>query len=114
MPAHKPEDCDRLFEYYLNAGDLNHLVMLFEDGCSLVRSDGGVGTGHAAVRAVFEPMLATRPRIKLEVVKVVRTGADPAIRQGHRGGAPAARRELALRHRRSGGAGLMSESTRRA
>ena len=79
MPAHKPEDCDRLFEYYLNAGDLNHLVMLFEDSCSLVRSDGGVGTGHAAVRAVFEPMLATRPRIKLEVVKVVRTGADLAL-----------------------------------
>lgn len=79
MPAHKPEDCDRLFEYYLNAGDLNHLVMLYEDGCSLVRSDGGVGTGHAAVRAVYEPMLATRPRIKLEVVKVVRTGADLAL-----------------------------------
>jgi len=79
MPARKPEDCDRLFEYYLNAGDLNHLVMLFEDSCSLVRSDGGVGTGHAAVRAVFEPMLATRPRIKLEVVKVVRTGADLAL-----------------------------------
>jgi uncharacterized protein (TIGR02246 family) len=79
MPAHKPEECDRLFEYYLNAGDLIHLVMLYEDGCSLVRSDGGVGTGHAAVRAVYEPMLATRPRIKLEVVKVVRTGADLAL-----------------------------------
>ena len=79
MPAHNPEDCHRLFEYYLNAGDLNHLVMLYEDGCSLVRSDGGVGTGHAAVRAVYEPMLATRPRIKLEVVKVVRTGADLAL-----------------------------------
>jgi ketosteroid isomerase-like protein len=55
MPALKPEDCDRLFEYYLNAGDLNHLVML------------------------FEPLLATRPRIKLEVVKVVQTGKDLAL-----------------------------------
>jgi len=79
MPALKPEDCDRLFEYYLNAGDLNHLVMLYEENCSLVRSDGGVGTGHAAVRAVFEPMLATHPRIKLEVVKVVPNGKDLAV-----------------------------------
>ena len=79
MPALKPEDCDRLFEYYLNAGDLNHLVMLYEEGCSLVRRDGGVGKGHAAVREVFEPMLATRPRIKLEVVKVIPTGKDLAL-----------------------------------
>ena len=79
MPAHTPEDCDRLFEYYLNAGDLNHLVMLYEDGCSLVRRDGGVCTGHAAIRAVFEPMLATHPRIKLEVVKVVPNGKDLAV-----------------------------------
>jgi ketosteroid isomerase-like protein len=79
MPALKPEDCDRLFEYYLNAGDLNHLVMLYEENCSLVRSDGGVGTGHAAVRAQFEPMLATHPRIKLEVVKVVPNGKDLAV-----------------------------------
>jgi uncharacterized protein (TIGR02246 family) len=79
MPALKPEDCDRLFEYYLNAGDLNHLVMLYEENCSLVRRDGGVGTGHAAVRAVFEPMLATHPRIKLEVVKVVPNGKDLAV-----------------------------------
>lgn len=79
MPALKPEDCDRLFEYYLNAGDLNHLVMLYEDGCSLVRSDGGIGTGHASVRAVFEPMLATHPRIKLDVVKVIQTGKDLAL-----------------------------------
>ena len=79
MPALKPEDCDRLFEYYLNSGDLNHLVMLYEEGCSLVRRDGGVATGHAGVRAVFEPLLATRPRIKLEVVKVVQTGKDLAL-----------------------------------
>ena len=79
MPALKPEDCDRLFEYYLNAGDLNHLVMLFEEGCNLVRSDGSVATGHAAIRAVFEPMLATHPRIKLEVVKVVQNGKDLAV-----------------------------------
>ena len=79
MPALTPQDCDRLFEYYLNAGDLNHLVMLYEDGCSLVRRDGGVSTGHAGVRAVFEPMLATHPRIKLEVVKVIPTGKDLAL-----------------------------------
>ena len=58
MPALKPEDCDRLFEYYFNAGDLGHLVMLYEDGCCLVRSDGGVATGHAAIRAVFDAGLS--------------------------------------------------------
>ena len=79
MPALKPEDCDRLFEYYFNAGDLGHLVMLYEDGCCLIRGDGGVATGHAAIRAMFEPMLATHPRIKLELVKVVQNGGDLAL-----------------------------------
>ena len=45
----------------------------------MVRSDGGVATGHAAIRAVFEPMLATHPRIKLELVKVVQNGQDLAL-----------------------------------
>jgi len=38
-----------------------------------------VATGHAAIRDVLARMLATRPAIRTEVTKVVRTGDALAI-----------------------------------
>ena len=74
MPARTPEDCDRLFAEHVNAGDLEALLALYEPGCSLVRADGGVATGHAAIREVLGRLVAMRPAIRTEIVKVVRMG----------------------------------------
>jgi len=79
MPARTPEDCDRLFAEHVNAGDLEALLALYEPGCSLVQADGGVATGHAAIREVLGRLVAMRPAIRTEIVKVVRTGDDLAV-----------------------------------
>jgi uncharacterized protein (TIGR02246 family) len=79
MSARTPEDCDRLFAEHVNAGDLEALLALYESDCAFVKSDGSVATGHAAIRDVLARMLATRPAIRTEVTKVVRTGDALAI-----------------------------------
>ena len=40
MPAGSPADCDRLFEQHVNAGDVEAVVALYEEGGSLVQRDG--------------------------------------------------------------------------
>jgi uncharacterized protein (TIGR02246 family) len=79
MTARTPEDCDRLFAEHVNAGDLEALLALYEPGCTLVRADGDAATGHAAIREVLGRLVAMRPTIRTEIVKVVRTGGDLAI-----------------------------------
>ncbi len=53
MPARTPGDCDRLFAEHVNAGDGEAVVALYEEGGSFVQHDGGVATGHAAIRGVI-------------------------------------------------------------
>ena len=82
MAARRPEDCDRLFGERLNAGDVDALLALYEPECAVVLRDGTAVSGHAAMRAYLERVVAMRVSIRLEVAK-------------------AARRHLALRARRS-------------
>jgi uncharacterized protein (TIGR02246 family) len=77
--ARTPEDCDRFFAEHVNAGDLDALVALYEPGGSLVQADGGVAVGHAKIREVLGRLVALRPTLHTEIVKVVQTGADLAI-----------------------------------
>ena len=79
MTARTPEDCDRLFAEHVNAGDLGALLALYEPGCALVKSDGNVVAGHAAIREVMARLIAMRPTMRTEVTKVVRTGDALAI-----------------------------------
>jgi len=79
MPAHTPEECDRLFGEHFNAGDLDALMTLYEPGGSLVRLDGSVATGHADIRRVLDRLVAMRPTLRLNVLKVVRNGEDIAM-----------------------------------
>ena len=78
MSARTPEDCDRLFAEHVNAGDLDALLALYEPGCTLAQSDGGVAVGQAAIREVMQRLIAMRP-IRTEVVRVLRAGDDLAI-----------------------------------
>jgi uncharacterized protein (TIGR02246 family) len=79
MPARTPEECDRLFGEYVNSGDLDRLVKLYDPTCSLVQRDGNVVTGHAAIREFLGRLVAMQPKFSSKVVKVVKAGDDLAM-----------------------------------
>jgi len=74
MPARTPGDCDRLFEDHVNAGDVEAVVALYEEGASLVQRDGAVATGHAAIRGVITRLVVIRDALRNDVVRVVEAG----------------------------------------
>lgn len=79
MSARTPADVDRLFGEYVNAGQLDALLDLYEPTASLVGLDGSVATGHAALRAALGAILASRPRLTMHVTRVVEDGSGIAI-----------------------------------
>jgi len=78
MPAQTPEDVDRLFGEYFNAGDTEGIVALYERAGTLATLDAGVLTGHAAIREYFAKVLELKPKIEMGIVKVVAGGGDVA------------------------------------
>jgi hypothetical protein len=46
MSLHKPEEWPRLFEQYLNAGDLDAVVALYEPSASFVARSGETVVGR--------------------------------------------------------------------
>jgi uncharacterized protein (TIGR02246 family) len=74
MQAKKPADCDRLFGEYAGKGDLKGLLSLYEEECTFVRADRSVHTGLAEVRKILASVAERRPRITMNVFKVVRVG----------------------------------------
>lgn len=79
MPARTPEECDHLFGEYVNRGDLDGLLKLYDPTGSLAQRDGGIANGHAAIGAVLGRLVAMRPRLSVKVVKVIRAGEDLAM-----------------------------------
>lgn len=79
MPARTPEDCDRLFAERLNAGDLDGLVALYEPRATFVPQEGEPATGVEAIRHSLLPFLAMKPKLKMNVTKVVSAGGDVAV-----------------------------------
>ena len=79
MPAWTPEECDHLFGEYVNRGDLDALLKLYDPTGSLVQRDGSVATGLPAIGAVLGRLVAMRPRLGVKVVKVVKAGDDLAM-----------------------------------
>ena len=69
-----PEACDRLFVEHVNAGDLDAVLSLYEPACRMVRRDGGVAQGHGEIREILARLIAQRPRMTAEIVKVVTAG----------------------------------------
>jgi uncharacterized protein (TIGR02246 family) len=78
MTARTPEDCDRLFAEYTNAGDLDALIQLYEPRASLIQPDGSAATGHAAIRAALAELLGSNPRIEMKTVRMAK-GDDLAV-----------------------------------
>ena len=56
MPAQKPEECDNLFEKYVNEGNLDALVDLYEPNATLVPAPGQAAViGTEASAPPFSP-----------------------------------------------------------
>jgi len=79
MLARSPEECDRLFGEHVSAGDLDKVVALYEENASFVQHDGHVAHGHAAIRQALSRLVAMRPKLRLDVVKVVAGAGDLAV-----------------------------------
>ncbi len=79
MPARTAEECDALFEERINAGDLDGLVALYEPNAAFVPQDGEVLHGTAAIREALAGFVATKPRLKMNVTRVIPIGTDLAM-----------------------------------
>ena len=73
MSAKTPEDCDRLFGEGVNAGDAAAVAALYEADGVLV-FEGDTLRGPDAIRGFLEQMIAAKPRITMNVTRVVRGG----------------------------------------
>jgi uncharacterized protein (TIGR02246 family) len=74
MPAQKPEECDLLIAEYINTGNLDGAVELYEPSATFVAAPGKTITGQAAIREVLKGMLAGKPRLTMKVPIVVQNG----------------------------------------
>jgi enoyl-CoA hydratase len=63
MTTSDPENLHRLFAERANAGDIDGLLALYEDGAAFVGPDGVNATGIAAIRERLESLLALSPHI---------------------------------------------------
>ena len=74
MSPHKPEDWPRLFEQYLNAGDLDAVVALYEPAASFVARSGETVVGRDEICKVLASMIGAKTRLHSRVVKEVIVG----------------------------------------
>jgi uncharacterized protein (TIGR02246 family) len=79
MAARTPEECDALFERYLNAGELDALVALYEPGATLVPNPDERAVGQAAIREALAPLIAAKAQMRLRVGHVLYAGDDLAM-----------------------------------
>ena len=80
MPARKPEDLDIMIGQFINAGDVESALTLYEPDAAFVVEPGKVVTGKDAIREVLSGVLAMKPTISIEV-KAVESG-DLALLYG--------------------------------
>jgi len=88
MPARTPEEVDALFEKYLNEGNLNALVELYEPGATLIGSPGQPASGQEAIRNVLAAFIAAKANLKLNVTQTIVAG-DIAVTYNDWGGTAA-------------------------
>jgi ketosteroid isomerase-like protein len=74
VAAQKPEDCDHLIAEYINSGNVQAAVDLYEPTATFVAEPGKPMSGHAAIREVIAGFVASKPRIAMKVPIVVQSG----------------------------------------
>jgi len=72
--AQTPADLDRLFGERVNAGDIDGVLALYESDATLIRQDRTAATGTAAIREELVKLVALRPQMTLNVIRVVPGG----------------------------------------
>jgi uncharacterized protein (TIGR02246 family) len=64
--AAKPEDLTRLFVAAANRGDAAGIAALYEEDAVMAYPPGGQTVGRAAIQALWEKVLASRPHFEPE------------------------------------------------
>lgn len=72
--AAEPEDLGRLFLERASAGDVDGVVALYGPSAVLASAQGGLAIGTAAIRQVYEMLLAGRPQFSGDVRPALRHG----------------------------------------
>ncbi len=81
MPVRNPEEMHRAWSEAFNGGDVEALVALYEPDAALMGRARKPVTGHAAIRAAYTGLLASKPRIAVRATGTVRAG-DLALTYG--------------------------------
>ena len=79
MPARTPKQCDDLFARYLEAGDVDAVVALYEPKACLVLEGGAVARGTRAIRKAIAMFAAMKPKLEMSVGRIVKAGDDLAV-----------------------------------
>ncbi|MDA8320830.1 MAG: nuclear transport factor 2 family protein [Actinomycetota bacterium] len=77
--AMRPEDITRLFVERSNAGDAAGVAALYEENAVLGYPPGRQTTGRAAIRALWEQVLAGRPHFEPELPLPTLISGDIAL-----------------------------------
>jgi len=78
MPARTPEEIDVLFQKFLNSGDVDGLVGLYEPNATLIGGPDQPANGTAAIREAIKAFVDMKPQIDLRVEQTVLAGGDLA------------------------------------
>jgi len=95
--ALKPEDLTRLFVERANAGDAEGLAALYEENAVVAFPPGSTTVGRAAIRQLYEAMVAERPRLKAEAPLATLRVGDLALTSTRASDAAGARAQVARR-----------------
>ena len=76
--AVSPEAVHELFEGFVNQGDLEGIVHLYEPNAALVERDGKVVSGSAAIKEYLRGLLSIKPRMRIHHLGTIDAG-DVAV-----------------------------------
>jgi len=74
MAVEAPEEWPRRFEQYLNGGDLDGVVELYDPDASVVAPSGETIRGREGVRHLFAGMMAAKTQLHSRVLRSVTVG----------------------------------------
>jgi uncharacterized protein (TIGR02246 family) len=77
--AKTPEDITRLFVERVNAGDAEGLAALYEPDAVIAFPPGQLTVGHDAILALYEQMVASKPKFSYEEPLTTLINGDLAL-----------------------------------
>lgn len=74
-----PESVHQALSQFLNSGNIEGLISLYEEGASLTRQDGRKLIGHNAIRTHFISLMELKPTIVIDTARVVTDDGLPVL-----------------------------------